>query len=235
MNRLVISLCALVLLTGVTGCKHERPTYTVCLLDISKSITPDGMEYEFKAVDGLVDNMHRGDRLTIIPITGDAMSDTPGRIVHLEAPVHREPYDHDLVIFHRQAHERIKTMHKVAAAHPSNRTDILGALDVAKQEFEESQEYPQKDAKKTLVIFSDFIEDDGVYHFACDPVLASATGARGLAERLSKENGHALDDVRIRLNTLHSNDLRRLTPGRQKAIQAFWSDYLSARPNTTTR
>jgi len=227
MNRLAIFLCALGILTSVTGCKHELPAYTVCLLDISKSITPEGREYEFKVVDGLVDGMRRGDRLTIIPITGDAMSDTSGHIVRLYVPSRREPYDHDLATFRQQAHGRIETMREVAFAHPSSRTDVLGALDVAKQEFEESQEYPQKGRKRTLVIFSDFIEDDGVYQFACAPALTSASGARGLAERLKKENGRAFDDVHIRFNTLDSNDLRSLTPRRQKTIQAFWSDYLS--------
>ncbi len=235
MNRLIPSLCLIVLLINFVGCKRQPPTYTICMLDVSKSITPEGVQDEFKAMDDLVDQMHRDDRLTLIPITGDAMSETSGHILRFIAPIQREPYDHDLVVFRRQAHARIEAMQDSANAHPFKRTDILGTLNVAKQELEEPQESLQRGTERTMIVFSDFIEDDGVYRFAFDPSLASDASARGLAKRLKKEDGFALGDIRIRLRTLPSIDLRSMAPQRQKAIRAFWSDYLSAQPNTIPR
>ena len=78
------------------------------LVDVSKSITPDGVKYEFKAADDLVDTMHRGDRLTVIPITGNALTDTSGHILRLAAPTERQAYDYDLKAFRQKAHERIR-------------------------------------------------------------------------------------------------------------------------------
>jgi len=223
MNRIAVSLCALGILTGVTGCKYEPPAYTICLLDISKSITPEGRDYEFKVTDNLVDGMRRGDRLTIIPIMGDAMSDTPGHIVRLEAPVRREPYDHDLLLFREQAHGQLHAMRESAMAHPAVRTDILGTLDVAKQEFEADS---GARSKRFLHIFSDFIEDDGAYHFSRDAALTSDAKAWNLAKSLRKERDFTLGGVYSRLDNLPSIDFPNLPPQRQQAVRAFWKEYL---------
>jgi hypothetical protein len=182
------------------------------------------VSYEFKAVDDLVDQMKRGDQLTLIPITGDAMSETPGHVLHFAAPTEREPYDHDLTVFRQRAHEQINGMQDAAIAHPSERTDILGALDLAKQELENSQ---VGEMKQTLMVYTDFLEDDGIYRFAVDPTLVSDTGARELAEQVQKDTGFTPSAVCIRLSLLQSTDLSNLAPQRKKAIRTFWIAYLS--------
>ena len=48
MSRLIIFLFVLAVLINLTGCKHEKPTHTICLLDVSKSITPDGVDLSSK-------------------------------------------------------------------------------------------------------------------------------------------------------------------------------------------
>ena len=232
MNRQIISLCLLTVLISAAGCKHEQPAHTVILVDVSKSITPDGVNFEFKAVDDVVDKMNRGDSLTLIPITGNALTDTSGHILRFHVPAQREPYDHDLAAFRRKAHEQIQSLRNATLIHPSIRTDILGTLELVGKEFASDVENDQLRCRLTLVILSDFVEDEDTYRFAFDPALASDTTARALAEQLQKGSHLALSGASIHLSTVDGTDLRRLTPKRQKAIRAFWMDYLSASKGT---
>ena len=228
MNRRTTLICILALILGFYGCKQEQPRETVCLLDISKSITPDSVRYEFKLMDELVDRMHRGDRLVIIPITDSAVSETPGHVLSFTAPTSRQPYDHDLVVFRQQAHGRVHKMRDVAIAHPSERTDIFGALDVAKQEFDVgSSENSPKHFRKTLIVLSDFLEDDGTYRFVSDRSMTTDEGAVLLAQRFQSKHDYGIDNVRIYAGGLGSADLRNLPPQRQQAIRTFWKQSLA--------
>ena len=201
MKTRIASLCLFVLLVALCGCKHEPKRDIVLLLDTSKSITPDSVHDEFKFAESLVDRMHRGDRLTIIPITGNAISETSGHVLYFIAPVHREAYDQDLVVFRQQAHEQIHAMHDAAVAHPSSRTDILGALDVAKEAFDTDED---RSGSKALILFSDFLEDDGTYRFVADRELANDRSAELLAKKIQVERGLPTVGVRVYLGNLSS-------------------------------
>ncbi len=209
----------------LTGCgwHHEPATDDVCLLDISKSIERQSTVEEFKAIDSLVEHLKRGDSLTLIPITGNALGDSPGRIVHLSVPTQRQPYDHDLVTFRDQAREQIKAMRDQALASPSNHTDILGALDAARQEL---ALFPKQNNRRLLIV-SDFLEDDGTYNFVSAPPLDGPVRAQLLAAHLREQRGFTLPDVRVCLGRLESRDFRPLSQKRKGAVQAFWSAYLS--------
>jgi len=222
MNRLIASLCVLALLTNLAGCKHEQPTYTVCLLDISKSITSDGIQDEFKAMDSLVDRMQRGDRLTLIPITGNARNDTSGHIVRLKVPSQRMAFDSDLKSFRKQAHGDIARMRDWQVAHPGNRTDILGALQLAQQELDSGQL-----STTDLIILSDFLEDDGNWNFAKDHALASAANACLLADITAKRLNVALRSTHLYLGRLRSRDSAALPSSRLDAVDAFWGELLN--------
>jgi len=228
MKRLILVLAVLI---NLTGCKQEQPVYTILLIDVSNSITPSGVKSEFKFADDLVATMRRGDRLTVIPITGNALADTSDQILRLAAPTHRQTYEYDLKLFRQQARQQIQSMRDAALAHPSSRTDILGALDAAGEEFDAENDRQQQ---KSLVVLSDFIEDADAYHFAVDPALASDVSARAFARRLQNDTHLAIDGVRVRLKTVESTDLRKLTFKRQKAIRAFWLDYLAASHGTVS-
>jgi hypothetical protein len=224
MNRriaVVLFVCYL-----LTGCRWHREAANeyVCLLDISKSIRRESVVAEFKAMDSLADRLKRGDALTLIPITGSAMADTPGRIVHLVAPAVRQPYDHDLVVFRDKAHKEIKAMRDRALADPSNRTDILGALDAARQELA----VLPKESNRNLVVVSDFLEDDETYNFVTAGSLASPAHARQLAVRLHEQHGFTLQGVPACLGLLESSDLSPLSAQRKEAVQAFWTAYFAA-------
>ena len=68
-------------------------------------------------------------------------------------------------------------MRDAALAHPSLRTDILGTLDLAGEEFAADAENDRQQPHRALVILSDFIEDEDTYRFAFDPAMDSNVDA----------------------------------------------------------
>lgn len=212
-----------ILIAGIAGCSRRTPTATVVLVDPSASVTAQARKEEFAAVGALIPRMRRGDSLTILPIMGDEAADIQGRILRLHAPVRREPYDADLRRFRAEARREYDGFAANLLAHPGQRTDILGALDVARQEFEA---IPMSD-KRRLIVLSDFLEDDGQYRFTTDPDLANSALARMLALRLRTEHGFALRGVRVCLGALNSMDFIQLRPGRRQAVRAFWGEYFA--------
>ncbi len=220
MKRLHIA--ALLLLAAVTGCSHRVPIATVGLIDTSLSITPHAEAAALDAVKGQISSLRRGDALILIPITGDAENDTGGHILRLLAPTTREPYDADLQRFRENAQKQFSAWVATVRAEP-NRTDILGALDAARQEFEALP----RGSIRQLVVVSDFIEDDGTYRFTSNRSLVSPTRARALAARLRAEHGFALHDVTLCLGRLESSDFAPLSAARKNSIQTFWAAYFT--------
>jgi len=222
MNRSICLLSIALILQPIVGCR-ATPSDTVIEPDVSQSIDRDGTDYAFKQIDGLIDGMKRGDSLTIIPITGDSMSDTPGQVVRLVAPTEREAYDNDLTVFRQDAHRRVRNMEATALASPGKNTDILGALDAAKQVFDS---LPPQDSK-TLIVMSDFLEDDGASCFTQDKALGGVQSAQHLADTLQKQHGFLLHSVSVHLEALPSKDLRSVRPGRRQAVREFWKRYFA--------
>jgi hypothetical protein len=58
----------------VTACSQRIPVTTVEVIDTSMSITPRAEHSAQSAVGNQISRMGRGDRLILIPITGDAHS-----------------------------------------------------------------------------------------------------------------------------------------------------------------
>jgi hypothetical protein len=207
----------------LAGCSHPVPRVTVDVLDTSLSITPRAEKAAQAAILDQIFRMRRGDRLILIPITGDAQNDAGGRILRLVAPTEREAYDNDLRRF--QADAKKQYANWLASLDPHQmRTDIVGSLDVARQEFA----IVPKDAGR-LIILSDFVEDDALYRFVSSPRLANAGRARALAVTLRTERQFALPRVPVCLGRLESGDFAPLSPQRKEAVQAFWAEYLNDR------
>jgi hypothetical protein len=214
---------AFTLLFSLAGCSHRVPQATVEIIDTSLSITPRAERAALSAVDDQITRLGRGDLLVVIPITDDARNDTGGRILRLQAPTVREPYDADLKRFRNDAKKQFAAWASSLDSH-QRRTDILGALDVARQEF---TALPKEDEHR-LIVVSDFIEDDGVYDFVRDRALANPTRARVLAARLRDEHEFTLQGVPLCLGRLESSDFAPLTAQRKEAIQTFWTAYFAA-------
>jgi hypothetical protein len=174
------------------------------------------------AVQNQIVRMQRGDVLILIPITGDEANDAGGRVLRLSVPTQRETYDADLRRFQEQARKQFAAW--VASLDPhQSRTDILGALDAARQEFVSLP----KESNRRLIVVSDFLEDDGIHNFVLAGSLASPARARQLAARLREEHSFTMQGVAPCFGRLESSDFAPLAAQRKEAVQAFWSAYLT--------
>lgn len=145
------------------------------------------------------------------------------RILRLEAPVRREAYDADLHRFRQEVARDYAAFAANLLAYPGQRTDILGALAVARQEFDE---IPKTD-RRALIVPSDFLEDDRQYRFTTDRELARAATAQSLAARLRRTHNVVPRGIAVYLGALQSSDFAALGPARQRAVQAFWNEYFA--------
>jgi hypothetical protein len=204
------------------GCSRRVPVTTVEVIDTSMSITLRAERTAQSAVGNQISRMGRGDRLILIPITGDAQNDAGGRVLRLTAPTERESYDMDLRRFQSEAQKQFDAWAASIDPHQT-KTDILGTLDVARQEF---AAIPRR-SERRLIIVSDFLEDESLYRFVSAPQLADAARAGALALILRSEREFALPGVPICLGRLESSDFAPLSPQRKDAVRAFWTAYLT--------
>jgi hypothetical protein len=207
----------------LAGCSHRIPQTTVEVIDTSLSITPRAERAALDAVESQIAHIQRGDILILIPITGDAVNYAGGRILRLSAPTQRETYDADLRRFQVTAQKQFAAWTASVPAE-SDRTDILGALDAARQEFASLS----KESNRRLIVVSDFLEDDGTYRFVSDGSLANPARARELAVNLREQRDFTLQGVQLCLGHLESSDFAPLTAQRKEAVQAFWAAYFAA-------
>ncbi|MGC9224921.1 MAG: hypothetical protein ACP5E2_13420 [Terracidiphilus sp.] len=210
------------LFTLLSACSHRVPEATIEVIDTSASITPRAEHAALGAVQAQIGRMQRGDILVLIPITGDAANDAGGRVLRISAPTRREAYDTDLRRFQEQSLKQFSAWTSSLDPHQS-RTDILGALDAARQEM---VSLPAR-SNRRLIVVSDFLEDDGTYRFVSSRSLASPVRARELAIHLREQHGFTMRGVPLCLGRLESSDLAPLSVQRKNAVQAFWSTYFA--------
>jgi len=215
---------ALLLAAGLFGCgKQAKPRHIVILPDVSGSINRTALEQAFKAIDELVGHLHRGDLIAIIPILGDAEAEASGRIIRFQVPTNRQAYDSDLRGFRLKLKKALEQMESVAIAHPGSKSDILGSIALADQEF---QTLPE--SEKHLAIMSDFIQEDNEFDFRIDARLASQLSAKQFAAQLLKANALNLKGVKIYFGLLYSHEYATLRRARREAVQVFWIEYCHA-------
>jgi hypothetical protein len=206
----------------LAGCSHPTPKATVEVIDTSLSITPRAEKAALDAVGNQIARMERGDVLVLIPITGDAANDAGGRILRLAEPTTRETYDADLKRFQADAQEQFAAWTTSLDRHQS-RTDILGALDAARQELASLP----SGINRRLIVVSDFLEDDDTYNFVSDRSFANPLRARQLAVRLRQLRGLSLEGVPVCLGRLESSDFAMLSAQRKAAVNVFWEVYFA--------
>lgn len=204
--------------------------HIVILIDVSGSIDRTALEQAFKAVDELVSQLNRGDKIAIIPILGDALADTSGQIIRFEVPTQRQPYDSDLHRFRIRLKSGLEKMKSAAIAHPGARTDVLGSIVLASQEFTSDA----KDSKHVLVMLSDFIHESTSIDFRTDRRLASIATAKKFAMAIATEISVSLKTgMIVYLGLMRSNEYKAMNPTRRAALQDFWIEYfkhLGTRP-----
>jgi hypothetical protein len=225
MNRLIALILVCMLLAGCSRQQH-LPKHFVILIDTSASIEPEAETECIQSILKLIEKMERGDKVTIIPITGDADIESTGRVLRFQKPTGRVAYDADLVLFSKLAQKSLTDFQAWAIGHPARKTDILGGIRMATEEFATTTSVEER----TLIIFSDFIEDDGSVHFNIDHRLISAQAANRYAAEETKASFPAgIVPVHANLGLLRSKELHALNKGRREAIKQFWLQYLRLR------
>jgi hypothetical protein len=220
-----------VILLPLLSCRGGRqadqaPRDDVSVLDATASVIPASLDQAMQAIEDASVRLRRGDCITVVPIVGQSFATPSDEILHRCIPSERQPYDHDLDDFHVELHNALASERRQIALHRAAKTDILGTLNLVAQEF--SLDGPQ--VRKTLVIFSDFIEEDDSRNFITSPDLATPEAAERLARDLAGGRQHSCNwsGVRIFLGNLQSTELPNLPEPRRQAIQRFWSAYFTA-------
>jgi len=227
MERISPFGATLLLVVGLFGCGKQAVVgaqQLVVLIDVSDSIEPAAEEQAFGAIDRVIAQRQRGDRIAVIPITGDAQAESSGRVIRFEVPTVRQAYDNDLRDFRNKLKRALEEFKAAAIASPGAKTYILGAVTLAEQEFK----FHAGSSKKSLVILSDFIQDDSELNFLRDARLASKAVAKEFAMQLARATAIDLRGVPIYLGLLRSKDYKGVGRNRREAIQQFWIEYFNS-------
>jgi len=229
-HRVVFSALLLLASCHRRDGQQAGPMHIVALPDATASIEPAAFNATMRAIEALAEQLQRGDCISVIPIINDSAA-TPGdQIVRMCAPTERQSYDEDIQDFRTNVAKALAEQARQLSERRSARTDILGALRLVDQEFA----LDGTGVKKTLFIFSDFIQDDSTYDFTRSSDLASPESADTLALRLARgpitgcNRAGNLAHASVYLGNLPSTELPKLSPQRRAAIQQFWIGYFSA-------
>jgi hypothetical protein len=225
---------AAVLLNSCHG-PHSGRTITshiVYDLDSTASVVPVSFDAAVKTIETQSAQLQRGDCISVVPIASDSDSTPSGQIVRMCVPSERQAYDQDLEEFQENLHEALATQSRQLTLHLAAKTDILGSLKLVDQEFA----FDGPNVQKTLILYSDFIEEDGVRDFTKSPALARPEAAERLARTLATDPtsgcSSASSDwshLRVFLGSLQSTEIPNLPGPRRDAIRRFWMAYFDAR------
>lgn len=204
------------------GPPAHPPRHLIILADVSASIVPDARSQMFAAIREMLTHLERGDAITIMPVANDASGNLQGHILRFEVPTSREPYDEDLKRFRKTVDKALAAMETESMRAPAVRTDILGTLTIASEELKQ-----ERQREVTLIIFSDFLEDDRAFKFASNGALGEPRSARLLAERLVVGKA-VFPGTPIFCGELRSTEWLALAEGRRTAVREFWTTYLTA-------
>jgi hypothetical protein len=210
-----------VLAAALLGCGKHEHRHIVILPDVSGSIDRESLEQTFKAIDELAGHLQRGDRLTIIPILGDAEAEASGKILRFEVPANRQAYDADIRGFRIKMNSALTEMLTSAISHPGTQTDILGSILLGQQEFQ----MEAAKSKRTLIILSDLIQEDHQLNFRRDKRFDSESSTREFARQTARGNGEGLRGTRIYLGMLRSREYGDLSRAHRLRIQEYWIQY----------
>jgi len=212
-----------VLAVALLGCGKRKPRHIVIMPDVSGSIDRESLEQAFKAVDELAGQLQRGDKLTIIPILGDAEAEASGKIMRFEVPASRQAYDKDLRDFRSKLNASLTEMRANAIARPGSKTDILGAVALAEQEFNLNTDH----STKLLAILSDFIEEDRQFDFRTDNAISGVGSVQKFATQQAQMENIKLEKIEVYLGLLKSSEFAALERSRRNAIKGFWIQYFN--------
>jgi hypothetical protein len=225
MQMKIKCLIAMILSVAMfASCKRTGPErlHVVYVVDLTASTVTEAREKAFAGIKEPFDKglVKRGDSVTVIPITGDALIESQGSILRFEVPANREVYDEDLRTLSDNIVVQLQTMQEKAATTPYLSSDILGAVRIADEEF--ANDAPG--VRKVLVVLSDFVEDEKQLNFKTSPIVSSDKLAREAGKRLATSQ-QSLKGAQVYLGWLQSSDLKMMPTPRRDAVKTFWTEY----------
>ncbi|HEV7892046.1 MAG TPA: hypothetical protein VGP08_15480 [Pyrinomonadaceae bacterium] len=220
-TTLLFMLVAALLLAGCKRTGVER-LHVVFVIDLSASTVEEARGKAFEGVRQPFDKglLKRGDSVTVVPVTGDALVESQGAILRFEVPATREVYDEDLRALSEDVLDKLQKMQRAAAEKPYAFSDVLGAIRIADEEFAADK----PDVRKVLVVLSDFVEDDRQLSFKTSPIVAGEAAATEAAKKMAAQT-QALKGARVYMGWLQSTDLRKMPPQRREAVKTFWGEF----------
>jgi hypothetical protein len=233
--KISIALLPTALLLSSCHGTHSGPALTshvVYDLDSTASVVPASFDAAVKAIEIQSAQLQRGDCISIVPIASDSDSIPSDQILRMCVPPERQAYDQDLEDFRENLHQALAAQSRQLTDHRAAKTDILGSLKLVEQEFA----FDGPNVQKTVILYSDFIEEDGVRDFTKSPALARPEAAERLARTLAADPTSGCSNpssdwshVRVFLGSVQSTEIPNLPGQRRDAIQRFWRAYFNAR------
>lgn len=212
MNSVKIFILAIAIFT-LTSCGEHKSF--IFVIDLSDSVTQKAREHSFQAIYDSAAKLGRGDTLIIVPITGDAATQTSGNVVRVEASEIRKLRDKDLKEFQAEITNKLEKMQQSSLIYPN--TDLFGALRIA-NEIAKTQ--PQ-DVRVMLFVLSDLLNSTNEIRFEKDALFDDPKKTRELAETKKLE----WSNIEIYCGSLSSTDLARMPPQRRENVRLFWQEY----------
>lgn len=221
------NLAAMVLVALLCiSCGPEKQRLAIAfVVDLTGSIEQEAIQEALGSLGPLFDSkkLRRGDSIYIIPITGDTLTQSQGKILRIHLNENRQVYDSDLTNLATEVKEKLERMQAEATANPYQHSDILGAADLAAEELS----IEKGKVRKVIVILSDFIQDDSRSNFNTSPDVANEPAAAELAKKLSTNRTTCFMGTTVYLGFLRSKDLRKMQNARRESMLAFWKAYFA--------
>lgn len=216
-----------------TACWRPREnTVVIAIVDLTGSVPAEAQSQALNALQETSAGLQRGDTLIVIPLVGDALTETPGRVLRFTLSERRQAYDQDRADLKTEIARRLQDLQRQAALAPAKSTDLLGALRLAAEEAQRQTQTAQAKNRKfhtRIVALSDFIQDDSNgLDFKRDPRLANPDAARKFAAKAAEQSATDLQGVTVLLGSLRSDDLKPLNQERREGLRVFWTEYCRA-------
>src|SRR5687768_14998981 len=116
LKNAIAALTALSIVLAL-GCRSRHtPQVLVVILDLTASTDSDGRAVAFESLQRWFNQkmIRRGDKIVVIPITGDALTETQGKILRFEISQNRATYDEDLRSLATKVHDSLEKMEQEA-------------------------------------------------------------------------------------------------------------------------
>lgn len=219
MNTQIFKIALIFALTILpTACGAKKSL--IFVVDFSDSVSGAARSQTFAAIREQAKLLGRGDSITVIPVTGDAQTETGGKVVRLEAGEIRKLRDKDLKEFQAAIETKLGAM--IADAKIYKQTDLLGAMRIAQ---EESALQKRRGSRVLIFVLSDLVHSTAPTRFESDAAFVNADNARKFAEKICAGRSGEFGGAEIYLGLLESSDLRKMTQQRREALREFWQEY----------